>query len=151
MKALSQKLLNIVDSATEVLVLVDEPRALEPVHAGGMDAQTAAGPPDRLGLPTITSALSARRCKTRSTFPATTRTATCARSTSNRLRGSTWCRCSPRTTVFLAHVIAHLPETKLKTLCRIGADNPVHRSKTLRPTTSPTFRTTSDSSGVPIA
>ncbi|MES2393092.1 MAG: DinB family protein [Acidobacteriota bacterium] len=124
MKALSQKLLQIVDSATEVLVLVDEPRALEPIHAGGWTRKqllghlidSASNNHQRFVRASLQDALN---------FPGYDQNGNVR---AQQFQQAAWEHLVSLFTSynrFLAHVIAHLPETKLNTLCRIGADNPV--------------------------
>jgi hypothetical protein len=124
MKALSQKLLHLVDAANLVFVQVDEPLAVQPISTGGWSRKqllghlidSASNNHQRFVRASLQDALN---------FPGYDQNGNVR---AQHFQSAAWEHLVDLFTSynrFLAHVIAHLPEKKLQTPCRIGADNPV--------------------------
>ena len=124
MKTLSKKLLTLVDAATPVLELVDDSLSTEPMLAGGWSRKqllghlidSASNNHQRFVRASLQEALN---------FPGYDQNGNVR---AQHFQQAAWNQLVMLWSAynrFLAHVIAHLPEKKLKTTCRIGADNPV--------------------------
>jgi hypothetical protein len=124
MKALSTELLKLVDAATPVLAQVEDSQSTEPVLAGGWSRKqllghlidSASNNHQRFVRASLQDALN---------FPGYDQNGNVR---AQHFQQAAWQQLVMLWSAynqFLAHVIAHLPEKKLKTACRIGADNPV--------------------------
>jgi len=124
MKALSHKLLHLIDAATPVLSEVDDTTSTQPILAGGWSRKQLLGH-------LIDSASNNHQRFVRASlqeslnFPGYDQNGNVR---AQHFQSAEWPHLVSLWSAynrFLAHVIAHLPEKKLKTTCRIGADNPV--------------------------
>jgi len=124
MKLLSKKLLTLVDAATPMLEQVDDSFSTEPVLAGGWSRKqllghlidSASNNHQRFVRASLQEALN---------FPGYDQNGNVR---AQHFQTAAWQQLVMLWSAynrFLAHVIAHLPEKKLATTCRIGADNPV--------------------------
>jgi hypothetical protein len=124
MKLLSKKLLTLVDAATPVLEQVDDSSSTEPVLAGGWSRKqllghlidSASNNHQRFVRASLQDALN---------FPGYDQNGNVR---AQHFQTAAWHQLVMLWSAynrFLVHVIAHLPEKKLGTTCRIGADNPV--------------------------
>ena len=124
MKALSTRLLTLIDAAAPVLAQVDEQQSIQPLLAGGWSRKQLVGH-------LIDSASNNHQRFVRASlqpsldFPAYDQDGNVR---TQHFQQASW----PMLVTlwrsynqFLAHVIAHLPESKLQTQCRIGEDDPV--------------------------
>jgi hypothetical protein len=124
MKALSKKLLNLIDTAHPVLAQVDEPASTEPIRAGGWSRKQLLGH-------LIDSASNNHQRFVRASLQETLNFPGYDQNGNVRaqhFQQAEWPHLVALWSAynrFLAHVIAHLPEKKLHTACRIGAENPV--------------------------
>jgi hypothetical protein len=124
MKALSNELLTLIDAAGPVLAQVGEQESIQPLLAGGWSRKqlvghlidSASNNHQRFVRASLQESLS---------FPGYDQDGNVRtqqfQQASWPMLVSLWRSYNQ----FLAHVIAHLPEAKLKTECRIGEDNPV--------------------------
>ena len=124
MKALSHKLLHLIDAATPVLSKVDDTTSTQPILAGGWSRKQLLGH-------LIDSASNNHQRFVRASlqeslnFPGYDQNGNVR---AQHFQSAEWPHLVSLWSAynrFLAHVIAHLPEKKLQTTCRIGADNPV--------------------------
>ena len=124
MKELSDKLVRVVRSAEATLLQVSEPESSKPVLSGGWSRKQVLGH-------LIDSASNNHQrfvraaLQTSLDFPGYDQDG-CVRVQAVEeadwtLLVSLWAGYNR----YLAHVIAHLPDSKLETLCRIGSDEPV--------------------------
>ena len=124
MKALSTELLKLVDAATPLLAQVEDSQSTEPVLAGGWSRKqllghlidSASNNHQRFVRASLQDALN---------FPGYDQNGNVR---AQHFQQAAWQQLVMLWSAynrFLAHVIAHLPEKKLTTTCRIGADNPV--------------------------
>jgi hypothetical protein len=124
MKELSDKLVRVVRSAETILLQVPEPESSKPVLSGGWSRKQVLGH-------LIDSASNNHQrfvraaLQTSLDFPGYDQDG-CVRVQAVEeadwtLLVSLWAGYNR----YLAHVIAHLPDSKLETLCRIGSDEPV--------------------------
>jgi hypothetical protein len=124
MKELSDKLVRVVRSAEATLLQVSEPESSKPVLSGGWSRKQVLGH-------LIDSASNNQQrfvraaLQTSLDFPGYDQDG-CVRVQAVEeadwtLLVSLWAGYNR----YLAHVIAHLPDSKLETLCRIGLDEPV--------------------------
>jgi hypothetical protein len=124
MKALSKKLLSLIDAAQPVLAQVDEHASTEPILTGGWSRKqllghlidSASNNHQRFVRASLQNSLN---------FPGYDQNgnvrAQAFQKASWPMLVSLWHSYNQ----FLVHVISHLPEAKLKTDCRIGAEAPV--------------------------
>src|ERR1700760_384773 len=124
MKALSHKLLTLIDTAGPTFAQVDEAAALEPLHAGGWSRKqlvghlidSASNNHQRFVRASLQSQLN---------FPAYDQNGNVR---AQQFQNASWpmlVSLWQSYNQFLAHGIAHLPGSKLQTECRIGVENPV--------------------------
>jgi hypothetical protein len=123
-KALSNRLLTLIDAAGPIFAQVDEHQSSQPLLAGGWSRKQLLGH-------LIDSASNNHQRFVRASlqpslnFPGYDQNGNVRaqhfQSASWKVLVSLWHSYNQ----FLAHVIAHLPESKLDTACRIGAENPV--------------------------
>jgi hypothetical protein len=124
MKALSHKLQTLIDTAGPTFAQVDETAALEPLHAGGWSRKQLVGH-------LIDSASNNHQRFVRASlqpqlnFPGYDQNGNVRAQHFQHAPWPVLVSLWQSYNQFLAHVIAHLPESKLKTECRIGAENPV--------------------------
>jgi hypothetical protein len=124
MKALSHKLLHLIDAATPVLTQVDDPTSTQPILAGGWSRKQLLGH-------LIDSASNNHQRFVRASlqdslnFPGYDQNGNVR---AQHFQSADWPHLVSLWSAYnrhLAHVIAHLPEKKLQNPCRIGAENPV--------------------------
>jgi len=124
MKALSNRLLEIVDQATPALSQVESDSAAQAVKAGGWTRKQMIGH-------LIDSASNNHQRFVRASlqnelnFPGYDQNGNVRM---QQFQSAAWGQLVDLWAAynrFLAHVIAHLPESKLQTACRIGAEKPV--------------------------
>jgi hypothetical protein len=123
-KALSKRLLTLLDAAGPVFAQVDEHQSSEPLLAGGWSRKQLVGH-------LIDSASNNHQRFVRASLQPTLNFPGYDQNGNVRAQHfqqapwpmlvSLWHSYNQ----FLAHVIAHLPESKLDTACKIGAENPV--------------------------
>jgi len=124
MKTLSSKLLTLIDAAGPIFAQVDEDLSGQPLLHGGWSRKQLVGH-------LIDSASNNHQRFVRASlqnslnFPGYDQNGNVRaqqfQNASWQMLVSLWRSYNQ----FLAHVIAHLPESKLKTECRIGVENPV--------------------------
>jgi hypothetical protein len=124
MKALSQKLLILVDDAGPIFAQVDEDASLQPLLNGGWSRKQVVGH-------LIDSASNNHQRFVRASlqpqidFPGYDQEGNVR---AQQFQDAPWALLVSlwrSYNQFLAHVIAHLPDDKLQTACRIGDENPV--------------------------
>ena len=124
MKALSAKLLHLIDTAEPVLARIDESLSKERVLAGGWSRKqlvghlidSASNNHQRFVRASLQNALN---------FPGYDQNGNVR---AQHFQSADWLQLVSLWSAynrFLAHVIAHLPASKLQTPCRIGSENPV--------------------------
>lgn len=124
MKTLSIKLLTLIDAAGPVFAQVDEHESARPLLTGGWSRKqlvghlidSASNNHQRFVRASLQNALN---------FPGYDQNGNVR---TQHFQNAPWPMLVSlwrSYNEFLAHVIAHLPESKLKTECRIGAENPV--------------------------
>ena len=124
MQALSQKLHQIIDAASLHLTTVDEPLTAEPIRPGGWSRKqllghlidSASNNHQRFVRASLQDALN---------FPGYDQNGNVRAQPFQQVAWTQLVALFTAYNRFLAHVIANLPEAKLQTLCRIGAENPV--------------------------
>ncbi|QMV18172.1 DinB family protein [Granulicella sp. 5B5] len=124
MKALSYKLLTLIDAAGPIFAQVDEHASLQPLHSGGWSRKQLVGH-------LIDSASNNHQRFVRASlqpqlnFPGYDQNGNVRVQHFQHASWSMLVSLWHSYNQFLAHVIAHLPESKLQTACRIGVENPV--------------------------
>jgi hypothetical protein len=124
MKALSNQLLRIVDLATPKLAQVDDADTTEPLTTGGWSRKQMIGH-------LIDSASNNHQRFVRASlqetlnFPGYDQNGNVRAQHFQHIAWDQLVSLWSAYNRFLAHVIAHLPEKKLQTTCKIGAENPV--------------------------
>jgi hypothetical protein len=124
MKALSTRLLHLVDAAAPVLSQVDDSLSIQPVQSGGWSRKQVLGH-------LIDSASNNHQRFVRASLQDTLNFPGYDQNGNVRVQQfqtAAWTQLVALWSSynrFLAHVIAHLPEKKLSTMCRIGAEKPV--------------------------
>ena len=123
-KALSHRLLTLIDAAVPIFAQVDEHESSQPLSSGGWSRKQLVGH-------LIDSASNNHQRFVRASlqpslnFPGYDQNGNVRtqhfQSASWQMLTSLWHSYNQ----LLAHVIAHLPESKLDTACKIGAENPV--------------------------
>lgn len=124
MKALSFKLLTLIDAAGPIFAQVDEPTSLQPLLSGGWSRKQLVGH-------LIDSASNNHQRFVRASlqqqlnFPGYDQNGNVRVQNFQHASWSMLVSLWHSYNQLLAHVIAHLPQDKLQTACRIGVENPV--------------------------
>lgn len=124
MKALSSKLLTLIDAAGPIFAQVDEPTSVQPLLAGGWSRKQLVGH-------LIDSASNNHQRFVRASlqpqlnFPGYDQNGNVRVQNFQHAPWSMLVSLWRSYNQFLAHVIAHLPQDKLQTACRIGVENAV--------------------------